>query len=681
MNINKKDVVIVESPTKANTIQKYLGEEFIVKASKGHIRDLPKSRLGVDIKNNFSPQYSIIRGKEKILKELREVIKDAGGVYLATDPDREGEAIAWHLSIALGLKQPRRLRLNEITRQALKEALSNASSIDMDKVNSQQARRVLDRLVGYHLSPLLWKKVKKRLSAGRVQSVALRLICEREEEIEKFIPQEYWTIDAKLCYNEKIFFAQLKQKEGKPLHISNKKETEDIIQELKQSKFIVKDILVKNQQKAPPPPFTTSTLQQESVKTLGFRVGKTMIVAQQLYEGIPIDGTPVGLITYMRTDSTRISSQALKEVRNFILQNFEKDYLPPSSRTYKLKEKIQDAHEAIRPTSVYRTPQELKPFLTKEQFLLYELIWKRFVASQMKDALIELTNAKIESGKYLLLVNGRRILFSGFWTVYPAGKIQEVILPELKSGYILDLLDLYPEQHFTQPPPHYTESSLVKMLEKKGIGRPSTYAPIIETLRKRAYVEVKQKNFIPTELGKIVNSLLVSHFSDIINVNFTSEMENELDKIEEGKKEWHKVIKDFFEPFNQKFNNVKDNIEKIKIEPEYTDEKCPLCGKPMVIRESRYGKFLGCSDYPKCKGKRKLNFTTGIPCPNPECKGEIIRRVGKNKQAFYGCTNYPECKFISWYKPLEKRCPNCNGIMVEKSKHNECIKCKYKEEN
>ncbi|HPZ07554.1 MAG TPA: type I DNA topoisomerase [Candidatus Eremiobacteraeota bacterium] len=669
-----KSLIIVESPAKARTLKKFLGNKYTVKASMGHVRDLPKSKLGVDIENAFAPQYITIKGKGKIIKELKSAVQKSDRVYLASDPDREGEAIAWHLIQSLNITSPERIELHEITRPALKEALKNSQELNLDKVYAQQARRILDRLVGYKISPLLWRKVAPKLSAGRVQSVAMKLICDREKEIESFVSEEYWTIVAELQKSglRTTFEATLREKQGKKIKIKNETEVREILQDLNNAEFVVSSVQEKEQIKNPLPPFITSTLQQEASRRLGFRVSKTMKIAQELYEGLDTGkGETTGLITYMRTDSTRVSSLAVTDVREYIKEKFGETYLPSKAPVFKAKNRAQDAHEAIRPTSVGRSPEEVKSFLSKEQYNLYSLIWKRFVASQMKSARIRVITVDIEALNYMFRAIGRRIMFPGFLEVYDIqpGEDEELIkddLPKLSRGDKLKLITLLPNQYFTQPPPRYTEASLVKILEEKGIGRPSTYAPTIETIRQRGYVRVEKKRFYPTELGVKVTELLVKHFPDIINETFTADMEDKLDKVEEGNLPWVNLLKDFYQPFIITLKKADNEIKKVELTVQYAEEKCNKCGKPMIIKRGRFGDFIACSGFPDCKNTLSIRKTIGVKCPQNGCKGEIVEKFTKKKKLFYGCSLYPACNFSSWYRPTNNICPESNHILVIK---------------
>jgi len=651
MNTDKKNksFVIVESPTKAKAISNFLGKDFRVFASMGHLIDLPANRMGIDLEKDFCPHYVIIRGKQKILRELKKESMNSDKVYLATDPDREGEAMGWHIKNRLGKdKEFLRVIFHEITPSAVKEAFSKPGQIDLNKVNAQQTRRILDRIVGYFLSPLLWKKVARGLSAGRVQSVALRLIVERERQIKEFIPQEYWEIEAELqkkpetrAQKPESFIAKLEKVNEKKVEIKNKTEADKIVEDLRDKEFKVLDIQEKERKRFSPPPFVTSTLQQEAFNKLRFTANKTMFLAQQLYEGISLGNAGIiGLITYMRTDSVKISDSALREVRQFIKEKFGKEYLPSKPYIYKSKKTAQEAHEAIRPTSVERRPEDIKEFLTQEQYKLYELIYKRFVASQMTPAIFLETVIDIKADKYLFKARGEKLKFKGYRIIYDT-EFSEKTLPPLEKDEVLELIKIISSQHFTKPPSRFTDSSLVKALEEKGIGRPSTYAPIIQTIVQRNYVNRQKGYFYPTELGIKVNELLVNYFPKILDVEFTANMEEKLDDIEEGRYDWIRVLNDFYPAFKKDLEFAHKSIKK---EITSTDKICEVCGKPMVIRWAKFGRFLSCSGYPECKNKKPL--TTGIKCPNSGCNGELIERHSK-KGIFYGCTNYPKCKYIT----------------------------------
>ncbi|KPU28230.1 DNA topoisomerase I [Caloranaerobacter sp. TR13] len=682
-----KFLVIVESPAKAKTIGKFLGSNYKVKASVGHVRDLPKSKLGIKIEENFEPEYITIRGKGPVINEIKKEAKKAEKIYLATDPDREGEAISWHLSHILGLSKDDKVRIefNEITKNAIKTAIKKPRQINQNLVNAQQARRVLDRLVGYKISPLLWRKVKRGLSAGRVQSVATKLICDREKEIENFKPTEYWTIDVFLKKDSRIFKANFYgvKEEGKEkkLDLKSKDEVETIIRGIKTSDFIIDEVKRGNRKRNPNPPLTTSTLQQEASKRLGFSTKKTMMVAQQLYEGIDVKGEgTVGLITYIRTDSVRISDEALKKAKDFIAEVYGEKYTT-GFRRFKSKKKndIQDAHEAIRPTLVNRTPEKIKNSLSADQYKLYKLIWERFVASQMSPALYETLSVKINAGNYIFRASGSKIVFNGYLKILKDDKQEkEIEIPNLDEGEIVNIKDIQSEQHFTQPPARYTESTLVRTLEELGIGRPSTYAPTISTILSRGYVVLEKKYFKPTDLGILVTELLQEYFTDIINEEFTADMENKLDKIEEGLLNWKDVINEFYKEFKISLEKAENEINKIEIQNEITDIKCEKCGRFMVIKHGRYGKFLACPGYPECKNTKPIVKELGIKCP--ECGGELIERSTKKGRKFYGCSNYPECSFVSWDMPTGDKCPECGGILIKKkNKKGNYIKCSNKE--
>lgn len=688
-------LVIVESPAKAKTIGKYLGKNYIVKASMGHVIDLPKSQTGVDIENNFKPKYITIRGKGEILKELKAAKKKVKHVYLAADPDREGEAIAWHLAHYLGLDEDENCRVvfNEITKQAVQEAFKNPRKIDMNLVNAQQARRILDRLVGYKISPLLWKKVKKGLSAGRVQSVAVKLIIDRENEIDNFEPVEYWTItvafsltiDGKKHQFEAKFFGL----DGKKKELSNEEEVNEILAKIKGQTFQVKDVKEKERLRHPSPPFITSSLQQEAARKLNFRAAKTMSIAQQLYEGVELgnEGT-VGLITYMRTDSTRVSPVAQEETKEYILEKFGEAYAPKQPRNYvKKNSNAQDAHEAIRPTSVWREPAALKPYLTRDQLRLYKLIWERFVASQMSSAVMDTMTVDIAAGGVDFRASGSKIKFPGFMKIYVEGsddenQEEESFLPPLKPGDKLTKDKIEPKQHFTQPPPRYTEARLVRTLEELGIGRPSTYAPTLDTIQRRGYVALEDKRFVPTEMGELVIQLMEEFFPEILNVEFTANMEKDLDRIEEGVKDWVKVLDNFYQSFAKRLAVAEEEMKEVEIKDEVSDETCEKCGRPMVYKMGRYGKFLACSGFPECRNTKPIVIDTGVACPG--CgQGKIVERRSKKGRIFYGCDRYPDCDFVSWDKPVEKPCPKCSSLLVEKRNRKgsyiKCTKCDYKE--
>ncbi|MED3601374.1 type I DNA topoisomerase [Bacillus subtilis] len=684
-------LVIVESPAKAKTIERYLGKKYKVKASMGHVRDLPKSQMGVDIEQNFEPKYITIRGKGPVLKELKTAAKKAKKVYLAADPDREGEAIAWHLahSLDLDLNSDCRVVFNEITKDAIKESFKHPRMINMDLVDAQQARRILDRLVGYKISPILWKKVKKGLSAGRVQSVALRLIIDREKEINDFKPEEYWTIDGTFLKGQETFEASFFGKNGKKHPLNSEADVKEILSQLKGNQYTVEKVTKKERKRNPALPFTTSTLQQEAARKLNFRAKKTMMIAQQLYEGIDLgrEGT-VGLITYMRTDSTRISNTAVDEAAAFIDQTYGKEFLGGKRKPAKKNENAQDAHEAIRPTSVLRKPSELKAVLGRDQMRLYKLIWERFVASQMAPAVLDTMSVDLTNNGLTFRANGSKVKFSGFMKVYVEGKDDQMeekdrMLPDLQEGDTVLSKDIEPEQHFTQPPPRYTEARLVKTLEERGIGRPSTYAPTLDTIQRRGYVALDNKRFVPTELGQIVLDLIMEFFPEIINVEFTAKMERDLDHVEEGNTEWVKIIDNFYTDFEKRVKKAESEMKEVEIEPEYAGEDCELCSSPMVYKMGRYGKFLACSNFPDCRNTKPIVKQIGVKCPS--CgEGNIVERKSKKKRVFYGCDRYPDCEFVSWDKPIERKCPKCGKMLVEKKLKKgiqvQCVECDYKEE-
>jgi DNA topoisomerase-1 len=672
-----KPVIIVESPAKTRTLAKILGGAYTIEASMGHVRDLPKSTLGVDVDNDFQPTYAPLPDRKETLQRLHAVTQGAPVVYLATDPDREGEAIAWHIQQALGLQNAQRIEFNEITASAVQRALQSPRTIDLDRVNAQQARRVLDRLVGYQISPLLWRKLRggrNALSAGRVQSVAVRLIVEREREIRAFVPEEYWKITATLTPKTEHFpfDAELRQKGDAKLELKTEADANAVLRDLQGATYIVESVEKRQRKRTPPPPFITSTLQQEASRKLGFSAKRTMQIAQQLYEGVELgDEGAVGLITYMRTDSVRLSNEALQMAREFIQAHYAPDYLPSKPRQYKTKSSAQDAHEAIRPTDVNRTPDAVKPYLTPEQFRLYELIWKRFVACQMAEAQLEVTSVNIRARDYLFRASGTVVLFDGFLRLYQEGKDtaereEEELppLPPLQQGELLDLLKLTPSQHFTQPPPRYTEATLVKTLEQNGIGRPSTYAAILSTIQERGYVALENRAFKPTPLGEAVNDFLVKHFPELFDVPFTARMEGELDEIEEGKADWVQVVRAFFEPMQRQVQSASSSDERVEIPVVETDRACPTCGAPMVLRTGRYGQFLACSRYPDCKTTLPVG-ATGVRCP--VCNtGEIVQRKSKKGRLFYGCTT-KGCSLLTWDKPTGALCPKCNAPLVEKT--------------
>lgn len=678
-------LVIVESPAKAKTIEKYLGKNYVVEASMGHVRDLPKSQLGVDIENEYNPKYITIRGKGELLSKLRKLAKKSDKIYLATDPDREGEAISWHLANVLKIDENEncRIEFNEITKDAVKNSIKHPRKINCNLVDAQQARRVLDRLVGYEISPLLWRNVKWGLSAGRVQSAALKLICDREEEIKKFNPEEYWTVDVKLKKGKKSFPVKLTTKNKKKIEIKNKEQADKIIEELKENEYIVSKIKKGTKNKNPLAPFTTSTLQQEASKKLNFMTKKTMSVAQQLYEGVEVKkfGT-VGLITYMRTDSVRISKEAQEKALNFIDETYGKEYVPEEPRVYKGKKNIQDAHEAIRPTYVEITPEIAKANLSNDQYKLYTLIWKRFIASQMATCVLNTNSLEIKNGNYTLRASGSTIKFDGFMKVYEyiLGEEEEsVLLPELEENEVLKEESIEGKQHFTQPPARYSEAAFVKLLEEKGIGRPSTYVPTISTLISRKYVDREKKILIPTELGFIVNDILSNYFKQIVDTDFTAEMEVKLDNVEAGKESWTHIVDEFFTPLKEDIEKAEKEISKVIIEDKVSDVPCDKCGRLMVIKHGRFGDFLACPGYPECQNTKPIVEEVDANCPL--CGGKILVKRSKKGNRFYGCSNYPECNFVSWYEPTNEKCPECGSYMVKrysKSK-GEYLQCSDKE--
>lgn len=682
-------LVIVESPAKVKTIKKFLGSNYVVTASNGHVRDMPKSQMGIDIENDYEPKYITIRGKGEILAKLRKEVKKADKIYLATDPDREGEAISWHLSKALKLEDKKvyRISFNEITKNAVKASLKNPREIDMDLVDAQQARRVLDRIVGYKISPLLWAKVKRGLSAGRVQSVALRIIADREEEINAFIPEEYWTLDAdlKVKGERKLLTAKFYGTEKSKMTISSKEELDEIMKEVENAEYSVADIKKGERTKKAPVPFTTSTLQQEASKALNFATAKTMRIAQQLYEGVDIKGSgTVGLITYLRTDSTRISEEADATVREYIREGFGEEYVSDGDvKKSSDKKIIQDAHEAIRPTDVTRTPAAVKEFLSRDQFRLYQLVWKRFIASRMQPARYETTSVKIAAGQYRFTVDASKIVFEGFRSVYTeAGETKEennVLLKGLDMDSVLTKESLNSKQHFTQPPAHYTEATLVKTLEELGIGRPSTYAPTISTIIARRYVAKENKNLYLTEIGEVVNNIMKQSFPSIVDVNFTANMESLLDGVAEGKVRWKTIIENFYPDLEAAVEKAETELEQVKIEDEVTDVICEECGRNMVVKYGPHGKFLACPGFPDCRNTKPYLEKIGVPCP--VCGKDVVIRKTKKGRRYYGCEDNPECEFMSWQKPSTKKCPRCGKYMLEKGNKLVCSdeQCGYVE--
>ncbi|MBM7571810.1 type I DNA topoisomerase [Aquibacillus albus] len=685
-------LVIVESPAKAKTIERYLGKKYKVKASMGHVRDLPKSQMGVDVESEYKPKYITIRGKGPVLKELKSAAKKAKKVFLAADPDREGEAIAWHLAHSLEIDEGSKCRVvfNEITKDAIKESFKHPRSINMDLVDAQQARRILDRLVGYNISPLLWKKVKKGLSAGRVQSVAVKMIIDREREINNFQPEEYWSIEAAFLKDKEEFNGAFYGVEGKKTELKNKDDVDKILDRLNGKNFKVDKVNKRERRRNPAPPFITSSLQQEAARKLNFRARKTMMVAQQLYEGIDLgkaEGGITGLITYMRTDSTRISDTAKNEATNYITETFGKEYLGVK-KPNKKSEGAQDAHEAIRPTSAFRDPKSLKPVLSRDQYRLYKLIWDRFTASQMAPAVMDTVTVHLLNEGVEFRATGSQIKFKGFMKVYIEGnddnkKEEDRLLPKLEEGMVVKASDINPNQHFTQPPPRYTEARLVRAMEEQGIGRPSTYAPTLDTIQRRGYVTLDNRRFVPTELGEIVIDLIKEFFPEIIDVDFTVKMEGDLDAVEEGKVEWVKIIDGFYGGFDKRLEIAEKEMEKVEIKDEPAGIDCENCGHEMVYKMGRYGKFLACSNFPECRNTKPILKEIGVKCP--KCKdGNVVERKSKKRRTFYGCDNYPECDFISWDKPISRPCPKCDSLLVEKKVKKatqiQCTNCDYKEE-
>jgi DNA topoisomerase I len=675
----KKPLIIVESPTKARTIKKFLPTRYAVKASVGHIRDLPKSTLGVDVEHDFAPKYLTIKGKGDIIKELKSAVKTASDVYLATDPDREGEAIAWHLAELLKLAHPKRIELHEITKEAALAALKHPHHIDMNRVNAQQARRILDRLVGYKISPLLWAKVRGGLSAGRVQSVAVRLIVDREREIAAFVPKEYWTIAALLAAErdpEAVFSAELVARGGTKLEIGNKAEADAILHDLEGAAYRIASIKKREVRRNAPAPFTTSTMQQEASRKLRIRVRRSMQIAQALYEGVDLGGSEgtVGLITYMRTDSTRISDQARDAARAYIVDTYGEAFA--EGRVHKIREGAQDAHEAIRPTSVLRTPARMAGVLKRDELRLYTMIWERFVASQMSPAVLDQTTVDVQANDYTFRATGTVMRFPGFTKVYEEGKDDEAAangsgkarprLPELHEKETLDCRKLDPKQHFTEPPPRFTEATLVKALEENGIGRPSTYSTIVETIQARGYVTQQERRFLPTEIGVAVNDLLVEHFPKIVNLDFTATMEGDLDKVAVGNEDWVGLLRAFYGPFETELQSAEKKLPRLELRDEPTDEICHVCGRPMVIKTGRFGKFISCSGYPECKTTKPIVKDTGAKCP--KCGGAIVERRSKKGRTFYGCANYPKCDFVSWDRVVAEPCPVCGSYVVAKTR-------------
>ena len=664
----KKILVIVESPAKAKTIERHLGKNYVVRASMGHLRDLPKSQFGIDVEHNFSPKYINVRGKGELIRSLKKEAKDADKIYLASDPDREGEAIAWHLAFILGIdpKKDCRIVFHEITKPAIEEAVQHPRPIDMEQVDAQQARRMLDRIVGYKLSPLLWRKVRKGLSAGRVQSVTVRLICDREREIDSFQSEEYWTVEAKLKKGKNSFTAEVTHAHGKKLSLHSQADTKTLTDDLAQQKFLVKEVKQSERRKKPAPPFTTSSLQQDAARKLGFTSGRTMMIAQQLYEGIVLGRQgATGLITYMRTDSTRISNLAVDEARGYISAEYGKEYIPMRPNIYAMGKKAQDAHEGIRPTSILRTPADVEHYLNREQLRLYTLIWQRFAASQMSAAVYDTISAQIAAGDYQLRAHGSKLKFRGYTAVYVGAEIskkeKDTLLPELAAGDSLALSKLNPEQHFTEPPPRYNDASIVKTLEEMGIGRPSTYAPIIETIQKRGYVERREKQFHPTELGFIVTDMLEEYFKHIVDVKFTANLEGELDEVADGSLDKNDLLRNFYDPFEETLKKAESVIGEVDIPDEVTDIPCDKCGRMMVVKRGRFGKFLACPGFPDCRNAKPLLRDTGVSCP--KCGGKIVERKSRRGRSFFGCDNYPACDYTTWDEPQKETCKTCGAFM------------------
>ncbi|MCF3942444.1 type I DNA topoisomerase [Oceanobacillus alkalisoli] len=684
-------LVIVESPAKAKTIERYLGKKYTVKASMGHVRDLPKSQTGVDVENNYTPKYITIRGKGEVLKELRKAAKKAKKIYLAADPDREGEAIAWHLAHALNVDEDSDCRVvfNEITKDAIKESFKHPRSIDHDLVDAQQARRILDRLVGYNISPLLWKKVKKGLSAGRVQSVALKMIIDREKEIINFTPEEYWTIEALFQKDKETFEGNFYGIDGKKHELKSETDVQSIQKKLTEDHFLVQKVNKRERKRNPAKPFITSSLQQEAARKLNFRARKTMMVAQQLYEGIDLgrkSGGITGLITYMRTDSTRISNTAKEEAKGYIEDKYGKEFIG-SQKGSANKTGAQDAHEAIRPTSALRDPRSLKEVLSNDQYRLYKLIWERFIASQMSAAVMDTVTAHLINNDVEFRATGSQIKFEGFMKVYIEGtddnkKVENKLLPDLEEGMKIAAKEINPKQHFTQPPPRFTEARLVRAMEELGIGRPSTYAPTLDTIQRRGYVSIDNKRFIPTELGTIVSEAVEEYFPEIIDVDFTADMEKDLDAVEEGKSGWVEVIDNFYKDFEKRLDFAEKEMEKIEIKDEPAGIDCEKCGHEMVYKMGRYGTFIACSNFPDCRNTKPILKEIGVDCPT--CKeGNIVERKSKKRRVFYGCDRFPDCDFVSWDKPIARPCPKCESLLVEKKVKKaiqvQCTNCDYKE--
>ncbi|MDR2649443.1 MAG: type I DNA topoisomerase [Clostridiales bacterium] len=674
-----KNLVIVESPAKAKTLKKFLGGAYKIEASIGHVRDLPKSELGINVENDFEPKYITIRGKGEVLSKLRKEVKSADKIYLATDPDREGEAISWHLMHALKLdnKKAMRITFNEITKTAVRKSIKEARDIDMNLVDAQQARRGLDRIVGYKISPLLWKKVKRGLSAGRVQSVALKMICDRDDEIENFTPEEYWTLEVTLGAEKVEFTAKYNSSDNNKRDLITKEDADRVVNETAEAAWIVHEVKNGSRVKKPSPPFTTSTLQQESSKILGFATSKTMMVAQQLYEGVDIkDEGTLGLVTYIRTDSVRVADEAYENAKNIILAMFGDAYAAPERPLYKTRGRTQDAHEAIRPSYVERHPDSLKNSLSRDQYRLYKLIWERFIASQMSSAEYSVISVKIRAGGYMFRASGSLLKFKGYLSIYDKNepdKETDVKIPELTPDQPLTLIRTKPEQHFTQPPPRYSEASLVKTMEELGIGRPSTYASTISNIVQRRYVTKENKIFYSTELGEIVNSIMTQNFEDIVDIEFTAKMEESLDKVEDGDLEWKEILRGFYKQFIEKINEAEERIGEIEVEDEETDIKCEHCGRNMVIKFGRFGKFLACPGFPDCRNTKPYFEDAGVNCP--VCGGKVQIKKTRKGRSYYGCEHNPECGFMTWNRPTGETCPECGGYLVEKGTKNRKIVC------
>ncbi|MGY4689810.1 type I DNA topoisomerase [Salibacterium sp. K-3] len=685
-------LVIVESPAKAKTISKYLGKKYTVKASMGHVRDLPKSQMGVDAENyNYDPKYITIRGKGPVLKELKAAAKKVKKVYLAADPDREGEAIAWHLAYSLNIDPESECRVvfNEITKSAIKDAFKEPRKINRDLVDAQQARRVLDRLVGYNISPLLWKKVKKGLSAGRVQSIAVKMIIDREKEIQQFVPEEYWSIDGSFIRGSDTFEAKFYGMDGKKQELRSKEDVDNVRSRMKDEPFTIQNVTKKERKRNPVQPFTTSSLQQEAARKLNFRAKKTMMVAQQLYEGVDLgkEGT-IGLITYMRTDSTRVSNTAKEDAKTYIEEHYGKEYTGTNRKQSSQNNNAQDAHEAVRPTTIAKDPKTVKPYLSRDQYRLYKLIWERLMASRMAPAIMDTMSVDMDNNGVMFRASGSKVKFQGFMKVYIEGsddgkKEKDTFLPDLKEGEEVKQQELMENQHFTQPPPRYTEARLVRTMEEMGIGRPSTFAPTLDTIQRRNYVALEEKRFVPTELGEIVLELIVEFFPEILDVEFTAKMENDLDYIEEGRQNWIEVIDEFYKEFEKRLKVAEEEMEEVEIRDEPAGEDCENCGSPMVYKMGRYGKFMACSNFPECRNTKAIMKEIGVDCP--KCKeGNVVERKSKKQRKFYGCDRYPDCDFISWDKPIARPCPKCEAMLVEKKTkkgiHVQCTNCDYKEE-